>query len=113
MGTAPTRTSTLTLLTVILASLTVILAPLTAARTAVAGIPPIDNPLVFVIQVPVSYTFGTISDIFGNFEGFYPPTDQPVGGHLYRLDPDGTLTHLTDRSNVAVRIRRSPRAGRR
>ncbi len=64
---------------------------------------PIEHPIVFVKQTPVPYTFATISDIFGNFQGYYPPEEQPVGGNLFRLDPDGTLTNLTGRSNAAVR----------
>lgn len=64
---------------------------------------PISNAIVFVQQAPLDYTFATASDIFGNFQGYYPPEDQPVGGGLFRLDPDGTLTDLTGLSDVAVR----------
>lgn len=59
--------------------------------------------IIFVKQKPVSYTTGTISDIFTNVAGENPSTAQPIGGGLYRLDPDGTLSNLTNLENVAVR----------
>ncbi len=74
-----------------------------AALPAAAGTPPIAQPIVFVKQQPIDYTFATASDIFGNFQGYYPPEDQPVGGNLFRLDPTGTLANLTDWNNAAVR----------
>lgn len=64
---------------------------------------PIDHSIVFVKQAPLDYQFATVSDIFGNFQGYYPPEDQPTGGNLFRLDPDGTLLNLTNWSNAAVR----------
>ena len=76
---------------------------LTLARSAGAQPLPIANSIVFVKQAPLDYQFATISDIFGNFQGYYPPDDQPVGGNLFRLDPDGTLTNLTGWGNAAVR----------
>lgn len=61
-------------------------------------------PIIFVKQTPVDYTVGTISDIFTNIQGENPRTAQPIGGGLYRLDPDGTLTNLTaEYEQVAVR----------
>lgn len=61
-------------------------------------------PIIFVKQVPVDYTVGTISDIFTNIEGNDPRHDQPVGGGLFRLDPDGTVTNLTANfEQIAVR----------
>jgi|GEM_PF-4521729 len=61
-------------------------------------------PIIFVKQVPVDYTGGTISDIFTNIEGTNPRLTQPVGGGLFRLDPDGTVTNLTANfAQVAVR----------
>lgn len=60
--------------------------------------------IIFVKQTPVNHTGGTIADIFTNIEGEDPREDQPLGGGLFRLDPDGTLTNLTERfGNVAVR----------
>lgn len=73
------------------------------ALPAVAQTAEISNPIVFVQQAPLDYQFATASDIFGNFQGYYPPEDQPVGGGLVRLDPDGTLAPLTNWSNAAVR----------
>lgn len=60
-------------------------------------------PIIFVKQVPVDHTGGTIADIFTNIQGANPAADQPIGGGLFRLDPDGTLTDLTPYDHVAVR----------
>lgn len=79
------------------------IAPLFCAAWAAAEPPPIANPIVFVKQAPLDYQFATSCDIFGNFQGYYPPEDQPVGGGLFRLDPDGTLTDLSGWSNAAAR----------
>lgn len=59
--------------------------------------------LIFVKQTPVAFTVGTIADVFNNAVGQRPAAAQPVGGGLYRLDPDGTLTNLTPFDNIAVR----------
>ncbi|MGB7337574.1 MAG: hypothetical protein WBC91_01690 [Phototrophicaceae bacterium] len=60
--------------------------------------------IIFVKQTPVDYTVGTISDIFTNVQGADPRSAQPVGGGLFRLDPDGTVSNLTaDFGQVAVR----------
>ena len=63
----------------------------------------IRNPIVFVAQEPVPFTFATISDIFGNFTSYDPREGQPGGGNLLRLDPDGTVANLTGRAGAAVR----------
>ena len=59
--------------------------------------------IIFVKQTPVDSTGGTIADIFNNVVGDNPAQLQPVGGGLFRLDPDGTLTNLTPFDNIAVR----------
>ncbi|MEO1287065.1 MAG: hypothetical protein AAFV93_04800, partial [Chloroflexota bacterium] len=60
--------------------------------------------IIFVKQTPVDHTGGTIADIFTNIQGTNPREDQPVGGGLFRLDADGTLTNLTESfGQVAVR----------
>jgi hypothetical protein len=76
---------------------------------------PIDNPIIFVRQTPVDYTFNTIADIFGNFYSFGNYTAEvqdcavgekfgmPAGGNLFMLEPDGALSNLTQLENGAVR----------
>ena len=63
----------------------------------------IDNPIVFVKQTPVSATFATISDIFGNFTSFDPSDGQPTGGGLFRLDVNGKTKQIAGNKNSAVR----------
>lgn len=70
------------------------------AQSDISSIPTI----IFVKQTPVDYTVGTISDIFTNIQGENPRLAQPIGGGLFRRDPDGTVTELTaDFAQVAVR----------
>jgi hypothetical protein len=74
-------------------------APGTSAQSSL----PIENPIIFVKQTPVEYMFSTITDIFGNFLGYWPPEAQPIGGNLFRLDPDGSVVNLTNQDLAAVR----------
>lgn len=60
-------------------------------------------PIIFVKQTPVAFTGATIADIFNNVVGKHPLRSQPLGGGLFRLDPDGTLTNLTPFEHIAVR----------
>jgi len=76
---------------------------LAAAPAAAAAETALSRPLVFVKQRPVSFTFATIADTFGNFRGFEPGEAQPLGGGLFRLDPDGSVTDLLGRRRIAVR----------
>ena len=86
------------------ASLSLLVASFTSTGfTAVARSSRLENPILFVRQTPVPYTFATIGDIFGNFTSFDPRDGQPVGGALLRLDPDSRVTDLTAKDNIAVR----------
>ncbi len=90
----------LAIITVIVSGMMIFLVFQSQAQDETSDIPPI----IFVKQTPVDFTVGTISDIFTNVEGENPRLSQPVGGGLFRLDPDGTLTNLTaDFNQVAVR----------
>lgn len=62
-------------------------APLSADDPAPA------NPILFVTQVPVGGTMGTVVDVFGNHQT--QPERAPRGGDLVLRYPDGTLRFLT------------------
>jgi hypothetical protein len=53
----------------------------------------VDNPILFVAQVPVPGDFTTIGSTFGNHQGSVVAASR--GGDLYIRYPDGTLKNLT------------------
>ena len=61
------------------------------------------NPIIFVKQVKVNHSGGAIQDLIGNFRGARPGVDQPVGGNLFLLTPDGQLKKLIPKNDIAVR----------
>jgi hypothetical protein len=64
---------------------------------------PLANPIVFVKQVKVNHSGGTIQDLSGNFLGIHPTQDQPVGGGLFVRNPKGDTHAIVSGSNIAVR----------
>lgn len=53
----------------------------------------IDNPILFVTQVPIPADFTTVASVFGNHRGDIDSV--PRGGDLMIRYPDGTLRNLT------------------
>ncbi len=66
--------------------------PLVAPR-ARAGEPEINNPILFVTQVPIPADFVTIGSVFGNHRADMSSAGR--GGDLWIRYPDGSLRNLT------------------
>lgn len=62
------------------------------SSTGVAS-PQLDNPILFVTQVPVPADFTTIGSVFGNHRGSLDSVSR--GGDLWIRYPDGTQKNLT------------------
>lgn len=59
-----------------------------------AAVGDIDNPILFVTQVPIPDDFTTIGSVFGNQSGDMQSVGR--GGDLWIRYPDGTLKNLTE-----------------
>ncbi|MFN8549223.1 MAG: hypothetical protein U0527_14930 [Candidatus Eisenbacteria bacterium] len=108
----PHRLSALRLITLSFVSTLALAAP-PAARAwetegAPAGVIPtrshaplaLQNPILFVTQVPCPADFTTVGSTFGNHQG--DAAGAPRGGDLWILYPDGTLKNLTQTAGYGV-----------